>query len=143
MRRTLLVALLAVCILTPLSGQTPRETPPSEWRQFRGNSQLTGIAAVAPPSTLKVIWSVQVGDVVESSPAVAGGVAYVGVGNGDLVALELATGKVRWKYSTKNLIGESSPAVGTEAVYIGDLDGIVHAVDLRDGKPIWTFKTGA
>jgi outer membrane protein assembly factor BamB len=67
----------------------------------------------------------------------------VGGGNGDLVALDLESGKLRWKYTTGNLIGESSPAVGTGAVYVGDLGGLLHAVNLADGKRLWTFKTAS
>jgi outer membrane protein assembly factor BamB len=67
----------------------------------------------------------------------------VGGGDGDLIALDAASGALRWKYATGNLIGESSPAVGRDAVYIGDLGGIFHAVSTRDGKALWTFKTGS
>ncbi len=88
-----------------------------------------------------MIWSYQAGEAILSSPAVADGVVYVGVGNGDLIAVDLASGKLRWKYSTKSFVDESSPAVGAGAVYVGDLDGTVHAVNTRDGKPLWTFKT--
>ena len=114
----------------------------AEWRQFRGTPRLTGVSASAPPATLKLLWTYEAGEVIESSAAIADGVVYVGGGNGDLVALDLASGKLRWKYTTGNLIGESSPAVGADAVYIGDLGGILHAVNRRDGKPLWTFKTG-
>ena len=47
------------------------------------------------------------------------------------LALDLASGKLRWKYTTGNLIGESSPAVGADAVYVGDLGGLLHAVRHR------------
>ena len=96
-----------------------------------------------PPATLKLLWTYDAGDLIDSSAAIVDGVVYVGGGDGDLLALDLATGKLRWKYATGNLIGESSPAVGPDAVYIGDLGGLVHAVSLRDGKPLWTFKTGS
>jgi len=66
--------------------------------------------------------------------------AYV-IGNGDLVALDFATGALRWKYTTGNLIGESSPTVAGGTVFIGDLGGVFHAVNIADGKPRWTFKT--
>ena len=95
-----------------------------------------------PPATLKLLWTYDAGDVIDSSAAIADGVVYVGGGDGDLIALDLASGTLRWKYATGNLIGESSPAVGGGAVYIGDLGGIVHAVNTRDGKRLWTFKTG-
>jgi eukaryotic-like serine/threonine-protein kinase len=136
MRKFLLLVLLASAL--PLAAQAPA----NEWTQFRGTPALTGTSASAVPATLKLLWSYDVGGPVASSAAVAGGVVYVGGGDGDLVALDLASGALRWKYSTGNLIGESSPAVAGEAVFIGDLGGVLHAVNIRDGKPLWTFKTG-
>ena len=108
-----------------------------------GNPNLTGIAATTLPQTPKLLWKYETGDHIESSAAIVDGVVYVGVGNGDLIAVDLATGKLQWKYSAETFIGESSPAVGTDAVYIGDLDGILHAVNIRDGKRLWTYKTDA
>jgi outer membrane protein assembly factor BamB len=121
----------------------PAASPANEWRQFRGTPNLTGISASTPPATLKVLWSHELGDTIESSAAIANGVLYVGGGDGDLVAFDFETGAVKWKYVTGNLICESSPAVGADAVYVGDLGGIFHAVNLQDGKPRWTFRTGS
>ena len=56
-------------------------------------------------------WTFEAGDAVESSAAIAGGVAYVGSQKGELLALDLATGKPRWRYKTVEGVGESSPAV--------------------------------
>jgi outer membrane protein assembly factor BamB len=109
---------------------------------FRGSLTQTGVSASTPPATLKVLWTYDAGDVIESSAAIAGGVVYVGGGDGDLIALDLMSGALRWKYATGNLIGESSPAVGADAVYIGDLGGLLHAVRRRDGLKLWTFRTG-
>ena len=67
---------------------------------------------------------------------------YVATSNGDLVAIDLASGKLRWKYATGGIIGESSPAVGGGQVFFGDLGGTVHAVSAADGSRRWTFKTG-
>lgn len=139
--RPVVSLLLAVTASLPLLGQGPVAAPASEWRQFRGNPRLTGVSASTPPATLKLLWMYDAGDVIDSSAAIADGVVYVGGGDGDLIALDLASGAVRWKYTTGNLIGESSPAVGPDAVYIGDLGGILHAVSTRDGKALWTFKT--
>lgn len=116
-------------------------SPADEWRQFRGTPRLTGVSASTPPATLKVLWTYELGDVVDSSAAIVGGVVYVGGGNGDLVALDFESGKLRWKYTTGNLIGESSPAVTADTVFIGDLGGIFHAVNIADGTPRWTFRT--
>lgn len=114
------------------------------WPQFRGNPQNTGIARSTLPATLKVLWTYEAGDPIDSSAAIVDGVVYVGCQSGDLLAIDLATGKLKWKYrATANGIGESSPAVADGVVYIGDLDGVFHAVDAASGKARWTFKTGA
>ena len=110
------------------------------WPQFRGNPQLTGVASSTLPSALKVMWTFDAGDVIESSAAIADRTVFVGSAAGELVALDLQSGAVRWRYRTGE-IGESSPAVGNGVVYIGDLSGTLHAVDVQTGKARWTFKT--
>src|SRR5829696_2637371 len=127
----------------PAAQQNTGAAPADAWRQFRGSQRLTGVSASMPPAALKVLWTFNAGEVVDSSAAIADGVVYIGGGDGDLFALDLATGTQRWKYSTGNIIGESSAAVGPGAVYIGDLGGVFHAVNRTDGKPLWTFKTGS
>ncbi len=143
LRVSVTVLLIVASAMMPVAGQAPRATPADEWRQFRGSPQLRGVSASTLPATLKLLWTYESSDPIDSSAAIAGGVVYVGAGTGDLLALDLASGKLLWKYTTGNLIGESSPAVGTDAVFVGDLGGLVHAVNLSDGKPLWTFKTGA
>ena len=66
---------------------------------------------------------------------------FIGTGTGELVALSLADGTLRWRYKAGESIGESSPAVAAGRVYIGDLEGVCHAVDVATGKAVWTFKT--
>ncbi len=131
---------LGFCLLISalLSGAEPGEG----WAQFRGNPALTGVTAAAVPDTLKVAWSYETGDVIESSAAIADGRVFVGVGTGHLVALSLADGKELWKYALDQGAGESSPAVSGGLVFIGDLGGIFHAVHAADGTAAWTFKTG-
>ena len=143
--RLLQCSLVVLLIGAAPAAQTPtsRTAPATEWRQFRGSQQLHGVSASPAPAALKVLWTFDAGEVVDSSAAIADGVVYVGGGDGDLFAIDLASGKQRWKYTTGNIIGESSAAVGADAVYIGDLGGVLHAVNRADGKARWTFKTGS
>ncbi|MQA30340.1 MAG: PQQ-binding-like beta-propeller repeat protein [Luteitalea sp.] len=145
-----ILAFVCLAVAGPQAQERLAEPPPllvsapaDAWTQFRGSPRLTGVSASAPAPVLKLHWTYDAGEIVESSAAIAGGVVYVGAGNGDLLALDLDSGTLRWKYTTGNLIGESSPAVTADAVYIGDLGGILHAVSVRDGKPLWTFKAGS
>ncbi len=141
-----LTALLASSAF--LLGLLAREPQPSskniagaEWAQFRGNPILTGVAKSAPAPNLKQVWEFEAGATIESSATIADGKVFVGVSSGDLLALDLATGKLLWRYRVKHGIGESSPAVDKGRVFIGDLSGIIHAVDARSGKVLWTFTT--
>ncbi len=127
------VALLAACALQLATA--------ADWPQFRGNPQLTGVAAGAVAPNLKLLWTYEAGDAIESSAAIVNGAVYVGAQTGELLAVDLATGKLRWKYKTQEGIGESSPAVSNGVVYIGDSLGVLHAVQASDGKALWTFKT--
>ncbi|MCC7236325.1 MAG: PQQ-binding-like beta-propeller repeat protein [Bryobacterales bacterium] len=131
-----LLAALAAAALA--CAQTPT---PGEWPQFRGNPQLTGVSASTLPAKPRLVWTWDAGEAIESSAAISGGMVYVASMAGELAALELATGKVKWRYKTGAEVGESSPAVAGGIVYVGDLGGVIHAVDADGGKPLWTFKT--
>jgi eukaryotic-like serine/threonine-protein kinase len=114
------------------------------WPQFRGNPSLTGVAPEAVKPPLKVLWTYEAGESVESSAAITNGTVYVGSQPGVLVALDLTSGKPKWEHKVSEAgLGESSPAVAGDLVLVGDLGGVLHAVSASDGKARWTFKTGA
>ncbi len=114
----------------------------ADWPVFRGNALETGVAPEALPDNLEVRWKVKIGDSVEGTAAVVGDTVYVGSldgNNGFLHALDLATGKERWKYKGGSFKAPASVHYGT--VYIGDLDGVFHAVEAATGQKRWTFET--
>src|SRR5215207_3712438 len=120
------------------------QAPADRWPQFRGSANLVGTTAATLPAQLKVQWTYEAGDAIESSAAIVDGVVYVGSANGELHAVNLADGKSKWKYkAAADGIGESSPTVAGGLVYVGDLSGMFHAVDVNTGKAAWTFKTGS
>jgi len=117
----------------------------SSWPQFRNTPALTGVSTSALPDSLRLLWTYDAGSAVESSAAIANGVAYVGTMTGQLLAVDARTGALKWSYQTSEDlgIGESSPAVANGLVYIGDLSGVLHAVDAATGKARWTYTTQA
>jgi outer membrane protein assembly factor BamB len=132
----LVVVLLAISV-------SAQDTPAENWSQFRGNQQLTGVSLSNVGDSLKLLWTYEAGDSIESSAAIVGGTVYVGSQKGELVALSLENGNVYWKYTIDAPIGESSPAYSNGVVFVGDLSGWFHAVNARDGKKIWAFKCGS
>jgi eukaryotic-like serine/threonine-protein kinase len=91
-------------------------------------------AEYQPSKTGIALWSYDTGGVVDSSPAVANGVVYVGALHnhvGDSVyALKASTGAKLWSYSTGGDV-YSSPAVANGLVYIGSDDLNVYAFGLK------------
>lgn len=141
--RAAIITLLTLC-LSPSIAQSralPEGAATDSWPQFRGNHQLTGFSKSELPKDLKILWTYEAGESIESSAAIVEGTVFVGTQKGELIALDLGNGAVRWKYGVKAGIGESSPSVNNGIVYVGDLSGVVHAVSARDGREVWTFKT--
>jgi outer membrane protein assembly factor BamB len=113
------------------------------WPQLGGGPDHTNAAAapIAPP--LQQAWATPVGgNVVLGSPVVAGGTVVVSVwdlGAGDgggLVALDLATGAQRWRYTTP-FQARNAPAIEGNTVVVALANGEVHAVSLADGAVRW------
>ncbi len=114
----------------------------SSWPSFRADSALSGRAAGSLPAALKPLWKFKAKDGITSTAAIVAGAVYVGSLDGNLYALDLATGKVRWSYKATDEV-KSSPAVRDGAVYFGDEMGTFHAVDAKTGARRWTFKAGS
>jgi outer membrane protein assembly factor BamB len=106
----------------------------------------------------KVIWSVRIGKVgpntkamnypgSRSTPTVVGDVLYALGSDGDLVCLESATGKARWKKNLRTDFGgkmgmwaySESPLVDGDAVVCtpGGATATIVALDRKSGDVIW------
>ncbi len=87
-------------------------------------------------------WAINPGSTLYSSPAVVNGVVYVGSENGNLYAIDAASGGKKWAYHTGNRI-ESSPAVVNGVVYVGSYDGNLYAINAISGSKKWAYTTGS
>jgi eukaryotic-like serine/threonine-protein kinase len=133
-------ALIALLCLFFISA--PSADREANWPMFRGSPSLTGVSNADLPQSLRLRWSFQAKESIESSAAIVFGTVYFGSMDSGLYAVDLSTGKQRWRYATAGPVQESSPCVHNGLVYIGDLSGILHAVDSASGKVRWTYKTG-
>ena len=80
-------------------------------------------------------------DVFLSSPVLAGGAVFFGSGDGHLYALDTASGELRWKFKTGDVV-HASPAYAAGTVYFGSWDSYFYAVDAATGKEKWRFHGG-
>jgi outer membrane protein assembly factor BamB len=118
----------------------------TNWAEFgfnQRNTRFNPYENVLTPSNvsgLTLDWIYPGGFYNSSSPAVANGVAYVGSGDGNLYALDAATGALKWNYSYGPF--RSSPAVANGLVYIGSNDNKLYALDATTGTLKWSYATG-
>lgn len=109
---------------------------------FRGDVTHSGAYAGVGPRHLKGLrWRFATGDRVVSSPVWNDGVLFFGSDDGNVYAVDAATGLQRWKYTTGGPV-PSTPAVAGGLVYVGSYDGKLHALNARTGRAVWKFSTG-
>jgi len=111
-----------------------------------------GVLFAVDISKVKTVWAYRARRCTAATPAIDGHSIYMTFLNkppcnasrsgidGQVVALNADTGKVRWKVT----IGpsESSPLVVDGVVYVGDWNGKVYAFNAATGSTRWTFSTG-
>ncbi|HVV86944.1 MAG TPA: PQQ-binding-like beta-propeller repeat protein [Kofleriaceae bacterium] len=114
-----------------------------DWPQLGGGPGHAGAAArtIAPP--LAQQWAASVGgNVLLGTPVIANGTVVVSVwdlGAGDrggLVALDLATGKEKWRFTTRSQT-RAAPAIAGDTVVTVTSTGTVSALSLADGSLRW------
>jgi eukaryotic-like serine/threonine-protein kinase len=79
-------------------------------------------------------------DYLASSPVVVGQTVVIGAPDGGVYALDLATGKQRWRARTNGRV-RATPAVADGLVVVGSFDGRVYALDLKTGVERWVHRT--
>ncbi len=113
-----------------------------DWPQFRAAANHGGyvpddaVKSAAAPGLVQR-WAATTGAAVQSSPAIAAGVAYVGSDDGSLYAYDATTGAPKWSVPTGGAV-VSSPAVANGTVYVGSDDHKLHAIRLSDHVEIWS-----
>jgi outer membrane protein assembly factor BamB len=81
---------------------------------------------------------------VGSSPAIVGGVVYIGSDDGYMYALNASSGTQLWNRTVDGLYGlsVSSPVVVDGVVYFRSWVGVDYALDASNGEEIWNFSDG-
>jgi outer membrane protein assembly factor BamB len=99
-------------------------------------------------STGKTIWERHVGGAVKAAPAYSDGVVYVGDYSGELSAIRVNDGSIKWQAGSQgSSFGRSGRFYATATVafgrvYVGNVDGRMYSFDQRTGKLLWSRSTG-
>jgi len=132
-----------------IAWQRPLVPPvPLEWRpQERGGAAVDSVSGLVLVGTRdgwlhaldpdgKRVWDFKTGGRIEAVPRIEGEVAYVGSSDGGLYALELATGKLRWKYDAQEDVGTTPTVAGGLVLFMTLQDSLI-AVDAQTGAWKW------
>lgn len=90
---------------------------------------------------VKTIWKFQDKSDVGSGIVANAELAIYPNSAGQIVALDVKTGKKLWHYTTRGKIF-STPALATDRVVVASTDSNVYCLNLKTGKLLWKTKTG-
>lgn len=146
----LALAIIALAPSGPIHAQEPAAALQADWPNFRNGPALLGVSSTPLPNQFELLWEYPTVDGTNSTPAIADGHVYIGALSGDLLCLDLATGKKVWAYHSieskdpnEFAPGFAAPiGITADLAMGGDEDGVFHAVDRKTGVKRWTFKTG-
>jgi serine/threonine protein kinase len=112
----------------PIPGQPPMGiTRPAEDEEAEGSDSILPI------------WKFKCEDEIRSSPTADKTTLYVGAYDNNLYALDLKTGKFKWKYATEGGIA-AKPCYYNDRLIFGSEDRLAYAVSVS-GRLIWTCPT--
>jgi eukaryotic-like serine/threonine-protein kinase len=132
--------MIARCFAVLLIGSTiVLGIPAADWTTFRANPLQTGVTTDPLPDKLEVLWKFETKDAIESTAAIADGCVYIGSYDEFLYAIDLASGKEKWKFKAGPIKAAVSYRNGK--VYAGNIDGDFYCVDAVTGKQDWKFTT--
>lgn len=106
---------------------------------FGGCDGFLHVVSAVDGSKLQTI---DVESYVPASPAVGGSAAYLGHADGQFFRVDLATGKIAWRFGEEGDAFFSSAALTRDRVVVGSQSGRLHCLDRHTGRKIWSYRAG-
>jgi outer membrane protein assembly factor BamB len=106
----------------------------ADGREYQQQAPAIVAAEVTPT------WTANAGGAVQSHLVRSGDALYVTTMGNDLVMLDPASGKERWRFAAEDAIF-STPVIDNGIVYFGAADHFIYAIDAQTHQPKWKFKT--
>ena len=130
----------------PSTDRAPKPLPglDSKGTMFKADAQRTGMfRARGVPGRPVVVHRFGTGGAVDRAPAVFDSVAYFGSRDRQFYAVDVATGRLKWRapFRTDGEVA-SAPTIAGDTVYFGSDDGALYALNSDKGSLRWKFPTG-
>jgi outer membrane protein assembly factor BamB len=118
--------------------------PSSQWLMYGVTPERTQAhsrIALRPP--FRIVWSRGLGSMIEYPAVVADGVAYVTSFRGMLWALDMRSGKSRWRFYLGHDEQDSSPTIAGRDLVVHSKGGTVFVFDRATGRLRWRYNVGS
>lgn len=140
-----IIVLISFAALSGCAGKPLASTDPWSAQLFNDSRTNRTLAEISVP--LAVSWDKDVSEFrllrpftpeELSTPALSDGLLYIGATNDRFYAVDLAKGRVKWKYNAGRPL-EAAPAITEGMVCFGSSDGVMRCFDAA-GKLLWQFQ---
>jgi outer membrane protein assembly factor BamB len=116
------------------------EASTDTWPTYRHDAARSGCVASPLPDSLETAWETQLDDGRLGSPVVTEDQVFLpAIDAHRLVALDLASGQVLWKFTAGGRI-DSPPTIHGQTAIFGSADGWIYCVRTTDGQLVWRFR---
>jgi outer membrane protein assembly factor BamB len=116
-----------------------RSAGPNDWPTYRHDESRSGTTSTTVSPVLKQTWQAEL-DGRLSAPIIAAGKLFVAsIDSHALYALDAASGRILWNYTTGGRI-DSPPTYYKGHVLFGSADGYIYALRAEDGALAWRFR---
>ena len=107
------------------------------------SSSATRTASCTPSArvTAAALWTYKTTQEIKSSPVVVEGLVLIGSYDGNLYALDAASGKLKWKVETDGPV-HATPAIHNGVAYIAGCDEHFRAIRIADGRELFKIRRG-
>ena len=134
----------AVCLALAANAMPPASTNAAagagEWTMFRGDPALTGVAGGTVPEKPALLWNFKTGGPVKSSAVIGGGRVFIGSNDGEVYALDFASGRKIWAFKAGSAV-LAPPLLADGTIFVGTSEGMFYAIDAQSGQPLWKHET--
>lgn len=141
-RREFLGAVAGATAAATLTSGATGQSNHGDWPMggYDAANTAANLDADGPQDDIGTAWQFEADGQFGTPPTVADGTIYAGGLNGDLSAVDAASGDEEWSLNLGAEI-RSPPTVVGGLVIVGAYDGTVYAFDSSDGDQVWTFDT--
>jgi len=113
---------------------------PADWPTYRGSWRRGAASPVKLTPRLRQLWkSRPLEGAILTAPTTWADLVFAGSDRGAVLALEAATGRLKWIYWTAGPINQP-PTIAGGVAYVGSGDGWLYALDASTGALKWRFR---